>query len=89
MYIHSTTVSYCARSHAEMREHRMKQEMVVREESKRKGSELMARPVQSLAPLPIPPSHLCDKIVLRDIWVQEAALLVQEVSLQSVLDDIV
>lgn len=73
-----------------MQDHRSKQEMVAREESKRKGSELVARPVEPLAPLSIPPSHSRDKIVLRDIWVQEAALLVQEVSSQSwVYDDIV
>lgn len=73
-----------------MRDHRSKQEMVAREESRRKDSELVARPVEPLAPLPTPPSHLCDKIVLRDIWVQEAALLVQQVRSQSwVYDDIV
>lgn len=71
-----------------MQDHRSKQEMVAREKSKRKGSELMARPAEPLAPLPIPPSCSCDKIVLRDIWVQEAALLVQQVSLQSWVYDI-
>lgn len=64
-----------------MQEHRMKQDMVVREESRRKGSELKARPHAPFStPLPASPP-VCDKAVLRDIWVQEAALLVQQVSL--------
>ena len=65
-----------------MCEHRQKQEMVAREESKRTGSELKTRPppTPSLPPSPLsPPTAVSEKTVLREVWVQEAALLVKQV----------
>ena len=65
-----------------MCEHRQKQEMVAREESKRTGSELKTRPplTPSVPPSPLsPPPAVSEKTVLREVWVQEAALLVKQV----------
>ena len=76
------------RSHAEMCERQAKQEMVAREESKRTGSELMSvRPPEMLLPPPLPtslsPPPVHEETVLREVWVEEAVLLVKQASLNS------
>ena len=68
----------CVRSHTEMREHRQKQEMVAREESKRTDPELKTIPPPT-PHFPLSPPPVSEKTVLREVWVQEAALLVKQV----------
>ena len=81
IHIHYTYCIYIFtffRSHCEIQEHQLKMKMFEGEEAKRNGSELHAVSGKPVVPPPLPVA-VGDNVVLREVWQEQARLLIKQV----------
>ena len=77
-YTHCIYIFTFFRSHCEIQEHQLKMKMFESEEAKRNGSELHAVSGKPVVPPPLPVA-VGDNVVLREVWQEQARLLIKQV----------